>query len=598
MLLLLLACAAPETPDNADPVAFCEGGNSYRYAPDTVLETFPDDHWTVEDSGTTTGLRVHTPPGDPAFAAFPDAYTNLLDQLGTLDGFGLTPALVMQFDLEPPADAEIVLLVEEGGVWTRPPFTQERRSFGRTLHVTPWRPLPPGARGVLAVRTDAAQDACVSPPAALRTLLTDDTVRLADRYAEGVAALGWEVAEVGAMVVFTTQSAEEVDAAVAADVAARSYGADAPFVCTDEGRWLDCRGTITVGDYRADDGTVPEGPVGVRATYALPVAVWLPTSAAAPYPVAVCGHGLGGSKSQCEFLAELAADRGVATIAVDAQQHGDHPLRTADGDLDQIMALFGFTIDPPSLDALVLRDNFRASAWDKLQIVRALEGGLDLDGDGAPELDGTRIQYVGASLGGIMGPELMAWSPSIQAGALVVPGGGLMNLVIDSDSFGVIAQVMTPPEWDEDDLARTIPLVQTLVDAGDPLVHAAAITRRRVVGVTGPDLLLLMAYADTIVPNTSTAALSQALGVTGVGPELLPIDGVSFGAGPVSGNLADGRTGALLQFAETQPYDGAEWETADHSTLHESVQAAALLPGFVTAVFDGEVPVVTDPGGR
>jgi hypothetical protein len=38
MLLLLLACAAPETADNADPVAFCEGGNSYRYAPDTVLE--------------------------------------------------------------------------------------------------------------------------------------------------------------------------------------------------------------------------------------------------------------------------------------------------------------------------------------------------------------------------------------------------------------------------------------------------------------------------------------------------------------------------------------------------------------------------------
>ena len=32
--------------------------------------------------------------------------------------------------------------------------------------------------------------------------------------------------------------------------------------------------------------------------------------------------------------------------------------------------------------------------------------------------------------------------------------------------------------------------------------------------------------------------------------------------------------------------------------IAESVQAAAVLPGFVTAVFDGEVPVVVDPTRR
>ncbi|MES2642697.1 MAG: hypothetical protein V4850_24655 [Myxococcota bacterium] len=597
MLLLLLACASPP-PEIAEPVPFCEGGVAYRYAPAEAFHTFPDDHWTVDDAATATGLRVSFPTEDPALAQFPEAYRNLLDQLGTLDGFGLTPALVMQFADPLPADSDVVLLVEHDGVWTRPDATVATLEHGRTLSVTPWSPLPPGARGVLAVRTDPAASDCVSPSPALRTLLTDPSVRLADRYAEGLAALGWAPEEVGAMVVFTTQSAEDVDAAVAADIDTRTVRLDAPMACADEGGWRDCRGTLTVGDYRGDDGIVPAGPVAVQSSYAMPMAVWLPPAdVPGPYPVVLCGHGLGGSKSQCQFMAELSAAEGFATVGVDAQQHGEHPLRVAEGDLEQIMALFGFTLSPPSLDALVLRDNFRASAWDKLQVVRALALGVDVDGDTQVDLDPTRIQYVGASLGGIMGPELLAWSPAVQSGALIVPGGGLMKIVLDSDSFGIIATVMTPAEWDEDDLTRAIPMVQTLIDAGDPLVHAAALTRRRATTV-GPDLVLLMAFPDTIVPNSSTAALAQALGVAGVGAERLPIDGVTFGAGPLAGNLPDGATGGLLQWAETQPETGAAWETADHSTVHESVQAAAVLLPFLRAVRDGAAPNLVDPIGE
>ncbi len=599
MLLLLLACAAPLPPEEADPVPFCEGDLAYSYAPDEAFHTFPDDHWTVPDAATATGLRVSMPAEHPAFAAFPEMYANLLVQLGTLDGFGLTPALVMQFSNALPdvAELDVVLLVEEDGAWVRRAATVGTLEYSRTLTVTPWQPLPPGARGVLAVRS-AYEAGCISPPPALRALLTVPDARFADRYAEGLAALGWAPEEVGAMVVFTTQSAEEVDAAVAADVDTRAISLDGPMTCADEGGWRDCRGTITVGDYRADDGIVPEGPVSVRSTYALPVAVWLPPAdVAGPYPVALCGHGLGGSKGQCEFMARIVAPEGVATVAVDAQQHGEHPRRVAEDDLEQIMALFGFTLTPPSLDALVLRDNFRASAWDKLQVVRAVVTGLDVEGDGVVDLDAGRIQYAGASLGGIMGPELVAWSPSVDAGTFIVPGGGLMRLVIDSQSFGIIATLMKPPDWDDDELQRSIPMVQTLIDAGDPLVHAAAITRRRAVA-EGPDVLILMAYDDTIVPNSSTAMLAQALGVTGVGAELLPIDGVPYVAGPLSGNLGDGATGGLLQWARTQPYADAAWETADHSTLHESVQAEALLRPFVLAVRDDQVPVLVPPIGE
>lgn len=595
MILWLLACAAENPAAPAETIGWCESDVAYVYDPETTFTTFPDDFWTVPDASTATGLRVSMPADHPALAPFPDTYDNVLDQLGTLDGFGLTSAAILRF-VYAPADPQVTLLVEEDGAWAARDVTVTPFDHGRGLAITAWRPLPPGARAVLAVRSDPDAADCVSPSPALRALLDPASeAPLAARYAEGLDALGWAPEAVGAMVVFTTQSAEDVDAAVAADVATRTFALDAAPGCVDEGGWRDCRGAITVGDYRVD-GVVPaDEPVAVRATYSLPVAFWLPPAEMpGPYPVVLCGHGLAGSKNQCQFMAELSASLGVATVGVDAQQHGEHPLRAAEDPLEQIMALCGFTLTPPSLDALVLRDNFRASAWDKLQVVRAIQLGLDADGDGTVDLDGARLAYAGASLGGIMGPELLAWSPDVVGAALSVPGGGLMKIVLDSATFGVIATAMTPPEWDDDDLAAAIPLLQTLIDAGDPLVHAAALTRRRGEAERA-DVALLMAFGDTIVPNSATAALAQAYAVDGLGDELLSIPGVTFGAGSTAGNLPDGATGVLLQFAETTPYPGATAEPADHSTLHESEEAAAVMTPFLTDVLDGRTPTVVDP---
>jgi dienelactone hydrolase len=585
MLALLLACAGPD-PGPANPPPYCDSGFAYHYAPDEALHTFPDDHWTVADSTTATGLRVSTPLDAPAFASFPEDYHNLLEQLGALDGFGMSAAMQMRFSQPVPA-LDVRLMVDDGG-WRDHPITVETFDSGFQILVRPIGPLPPASRAVLAVHTDTP-DGCIAPPPALRALLDPgSTEPLGDRYAEGLAALGWAPEEVGGMVVFTTQSLE-VDSAVAADVAARDVMTSG-FTCVDEGTWRDCRGTLTVADYRVD-GVVPEEPVAARSMYELPVAVWLPPGAG-PFPVTLCGHGLGGSKDQCRFMAELGAGDGVATIAVDAQEHGEHPLRHDGSDLEQIMALFGFTLTPPTLDTRVLRDNFRASAWDKLQVVRAIGQGLDVDGDGAADLDATRLTYAGASLGGIMGPELLAWAPEVKGAALVVPGGGLIDLVVQSATFNIVAAALTPPEWDEDDLQRALPMVQTLIDAGDPLVHAAEITRRRA-DAEQLDVALLMAVDDVIIPNSATGALAQAFGVPGVGTEFVAFAGITFESGPVSGNLGDGASGALLEYAETHPWAGAEAEAADHSTLHESEEAAAVLLPFLLDVNAGRTPTLT-----
>ena len=103
MLLLALACSGDPTDEPA-PLAWCESDVDYDYAPAEVFTTFPDDHWTVPDASTATGLRVSMPPDATALASFPDEYDNLLDQLGTLDGFGLSTPVMFQFSRAPALD--------------------------------------------------------------------------------------------------------------------------------------------------------------------------------------------------------------------------------------------------------------------------------------------------------------------------------------------------------------------------------------------------------------------------------------------------------------------------------------------------------------
>lgn len=596
---LLVGCAVQPAPT----VAFCESEVRQLYDPAVDLTTWPDDHWTVADSSTVTGLRLAFDPDDPSLADFPDNYDNLIVDLNALDGFGLSSELMVLANRALPdlASVEVQLLTREvaGSDWVSHPVTTWTTEHGRRLMIRPWFPLPPAAQGVLGVKADFGDGSgCLSPSAALRARLTDEQERLHPRYVEGLRALGWGAADVGAMSVFTTQSALTVSEAVLADIDSRDITLDGPMACEDRPQWRRCSGTVTVADYRDDSGVVPhDEPVAPRRQHPLPVRLWLPPAGTpGPYPVVLCGHGLGGDKDQCRFAADLAAPLGAAAMAVDAPEHGEHPARTQDGGgLDVVTSMFGFTLTPPTFAPFALRDNFRMSAWDRLQVVRAIQAGWDVDGDGTADLDPDELQYAGASLGGILGPGLMALAPEIQAGALIVPGGGLMDLFIDSDSFGIIAQLMAPQDWDEDDMARVIPLLQTLIDAGDPLVYAAEISRRRAAGQPQAHVAMLMAWEDAIVPNSSTARLAQALRVSTVGQALLDIPGVPVVAGSVAGNLEDGSTGGLLQLDRIQRSDGADWEPADHSYVHDSVQGTEALRPFMLDVLDGVAPELVDP---
>ena len=57
-----------------------------------------------------------------------------------------------------------------------------------------------------------------------------------------------------------------------------------------------------------------------------------------------------------------------------------------------------------------------------MQLVRVIEVGMDLEGDGQPDLDPSRIYYFGQSLGGNYGTILLAVEPSGTGGRVHCAG--------------------------------------------------------------------------------------------------------------------------------------------------------------------------------
>ncbi|MCP4807097.1 MAG: hypothetical protein GY913_26365 [Proteobacteria bacterium] len=592
MFLLLLACT--------QPVDFCQGDVRLRYAEgfEEGLTVYPDDHWTVEDSSTTTGLRVDMSLEDEGLSAQPENYADWFDFVSTLDGFGLSSDLFFRFagKLDPSVadDVFLIALTDDGPVEYDPQVTFT--DVDQTLMLRPRRALPSSTRIVAGLRTDPTSESCAAPSPYLMELLDPEGRKaehpLTDRFQEGLAATGLDPSEIAAMTVFTTQSAHEQALQVVDDIATLDPELTIES-CTPEGAYQRCEGVIEIVDYRVD-GVVPVGPVEARSTYDLDVRIWAPLEPG-PHPMVLCGHGLGGDRDDCDAIVDKVTTEGVALVGVDAQEHGDHPARSeAELELIEPLMIFAIRVNPPGLHGLKLRDNFRASAWDKLQLLAALEQGVDLDGDGEDDLDGDRIGYAGVSLGAIMGPEPLALSGSLQGGLMYVGGARITQIIQDSPSFSILIDVMKPGELTDGDVERAFPLLQTMVDPGDPAIWAPYVQRDRLVPGVVPDIYIGAALDDEVVPNSTNDLFAQGFSPPGVGEEVWAVHGIDFASGDVSGNGPDGASLGMIQFAEVHE-DGTP-APAEHANLHDSDEGLAAIEAFFRPrLFDDEPALILDP---
>src|SRR5215211_6553273 len=558
-------------------------------------QPFPSNLYTVPDATQATGLRVSLPTPD---CATNSSDCDDVDVVNTLDGFNIQPRISVPFsgpiDTSTVSSSNI-FLVGPGGdvvginqaVWE--PLTN-------TLHFESDEQLAQATTYLLVVTRgvrDAAGDELAGSP--LGSLRASDAYKKAVRDALPMAMAGGAApGDIAAASLFTTQSIDAVSRKIRAQLTGgpvnfalgtagertvfptatissitwRRQTGTAPAFSTG-GLFLPLLagvGTVAFGEYASPDyetagkiipayGTKTGTPVP-QGTNQVQFSLFVPAGAAPAggWPVAIFGHGFTDWKNGAPpAVAGTLARNGVATIAINVVGHGGGPLGTytvgrvaappvtlalGGRGIDQdgngtIDSTEGVNAAPPKT-LISNRDGLRQTAIDLMQLVKVLEGGVDVDGDGASDLSTSRIYYAGQSFGGIYGTQLLGLEPDIRAGVPNVPGGPIIEIARLSPSFRILVGLAllgrTPslynaiPNAGFNNFHENIPLrnlppvqaspdesaIQQVIDSTE-WAQQAANPAAYAPYVTAP-VIYQFARGDQTVPNPTTSAILRACG--------------------------------------------------------------------------------------
>jgi hypothetical protein len=330
-------------------------------------------------------------------------------------------------------------------------------------------------------------------------------------------------------------------------------------------------GRLAFGKYSSPDYEVHPGefipPVGtltgvpiVQRTNDVHFVLFLPSEPRPEngWPVAIFGHGSGTfADTSAFFVAAKMAEHGIATICIQAVGHGFGPLSTVtitqsgggsitypwggrrfdqDGDGD-IKFNEGLNAAPPR-DIIAAIDGLRQTVVDLLQLVRVIQVGMDVDGDGSSALDSSRIYYFGQSFGGFYGAVFLGVEPDVLVGVPNVAGGpGIdttrlsLNRPILRTSLGARVPSLLNigggtdfnenlPLRDQPPLINNVPgadAIQEQFDRrewvsqpGNPVAYAPYIRKEPLQGVPEKSTIFQFAKGDQLVPNPTTTAILRA----------------------------------------------------------------------------------------
>lgn len=247
---------------------------------------------------------------------------------------------------------------------------------------------------------------------------------------------------------------------------------------------------------------------------------------ASGWPIVIFQHGITRNRTDMLAVADTLASIGYAVIAQDLPLHGltdtTNPFyndglfnpeareRTFDLDLadndtgapgpDGVIDSSGsYTINLTSL--LVSRDNMRQGVADLFSLAATIPT-MDLNGDGNPDFDGSKIAFVSQSLGSITGIQFLAIEDTVTTAVLSVPGGGIARMLDGSPTFGPRIRAglaAAGVEAGTADYAQFMVITQTVIDSGDPLNFGAITTATN-------NILLHEVIGDVVIPNTVPGA--------------------------------------------------------------------------------------------
>jgi hypothetical protein len=484
-LPVVIVAAAMLTASQAGPPPASRVAPLFDLSPDR--SPFPSDRFTVPDARQLTGLRVNLPMPDCTARKSDCEDVAVLNQF---DGFNREPRISVPFSgaIDPASvDGRSVFLARVGGatgsapriginyvVWDpatrelsfRPAEILEEHTTYALVVTTAVRAADGAPIGVASgYRADAQVRAVTrgADVAVASVFTTQSTSFLIQRIRDAVRAapaphLDFRVGPDGERAVF---AAADVDTLVNnADTS--PSGPLSPTPLTQGFQNMRAAtgavGTLAFGRFRGVDFTVhPSGHLPMIASrtgtlaptgsYDVSFNLWLPAGTTPPggWPVAICAHGSNGSKNFCFSTAAVVTSRRIAVIGINMMGHGGGPRTTmtaglkggravtvaapglgydANGD-GQIQTWEPF-LSPPPYALLDNSGTLGQTVALQLQLVRALQAGADVDGDGSPDLDGSRIYYYGSSLGGTYGMSAFAIEPAIRAAVFVVPAGTMI----------------------------------------------------------------------------------------------------------------------------------------------------------------------------
>jgi hypothetical protein len=287
------------------------------------------------------------------------------------------------------------------------------------------------------------------------------------------------------------------------------------------------------------------------------------------WPVAIFGHGFTDSMYGAPWtVASVFASRGIATLAINVVGHGGGAQGTLDVStissevvtlpgggrgMDQdgngvIDSTEGSSAAAPRT-IISSRDGLRQTVIDLMQLVRQVELGVDVDGDGRADLDDRRIYYAGQSFGGIYGTMLLGVEPNIQAGVPNVPGGSITEVArLGAFRFLTAIALATrqpqllnlPPadgipapynlRFNENMPLRNLaPVINNVPgamaiaevlernewvqQAGNPVSYASLIRKQPLRGSAAKPVIVQFATGDQTVPNPTSSAIVRAGGL-------------------------------------------------------------------------------------
>jgi hypothetical protein len=180
-------------------------------------------------------------------------------------------------------------------------------------------------------------------------------------------------------------------------------------------------------------------------------------------------------------------------------------LEGPDGIFDNGKQILGYMI----LDPLSVRDTLRQTSVDIINLASTIPT-MDLDGDSVPDLDGSRIHFIGLSWSAIQAPLFLGINTNITTATLSSPGGTWRDLLLDPDSIvfgvplierlegmGIVNGTIEFDRWARD--------WQNVLDPVDSLNFIAATVEKH-------PLHIIEILNDTTVPNGATENIANLSG--------------------------------------------------------------------------------------